>query len=205
MRSVAFFGSSIVEGAGASSPVRRFTTIVSRTLGWNEINLGRRRSTVTGRDDEGQLIDEDSGLARVPDVVEAAADLVIVAFDSGDYKESRALGTMAEFRQGTFCSDFDTILRGLLFSIPKEQVVLSTTLRPQGQETPNALGLTPSQYDGAIRSLADRHELRMLDPVEQAGLARSEWDEADGDGPYPNDAGHECLAAYFIQEMHDNR
>jgi len=203
MKNVVFFGSSVVDGIGASSTAKRFTSIASRTLGWNEINRGRSGSTVTGRDEEGQIIDEDSGLSRVPEVLEAGPDLVVIAFDADDYRASRELGEIGSFRQGTFCSDFDTILRGLLYSLSAAQITLSTTLRPPGLDTPNKTGLTPLDYDRIIRILADKHDIRMLDPFHEAGLAPAEWTAIRGKGPCPNDAGHECLAAYFIQEMHD--
>ena len=54
----------VVEGAGASSPEKRFSTLVCRTLGWDEINLGIGGTTMTGRGDDGLIADEESGIGR---------------------------------------------------------------------------------------------------------------------------------------------
>ena len=116
MTNCVFFGASTVEGAGASSPDKRFSTLVCRSMGWDEINMGIGGTCVVGRDDEGQVTDEDSGLGRVPDVLEAAPDRVLILHGANDFGTGQPIGDPKEFRQGTFLWDYDTMARGLLFA-----------------------------------------------------------------------------------------
>lgn len=201
MTKAVFFGASTVEGAGASRPEKRFSTIVAQTLGWEEVNLGIGGTTVTGRDDEGQVTDENSGLGRVPDVLDAQPDVVLILYGANDFAQSRPLGAVQQFRQGTFFWDYDTMLRGLLFVLHPGQIVLSTAFYRADAATPNALGLTLSDYNRAIREVGARHNVRVLDAYADAGMDDDNWHKLSDDGIHPNDAGHECLAAFFIQSM----
>ena len=190
-----------MEGAGASAPERRFSTLTAHTLGWSEINLGKGGTTVTGRDDEGQVQDEESGLGRVPDVLDAEPDLVLISYGANDFAQSRELGDVERFRQGTFFWDYDTMLRGLLFTLQPRRIVVSTLPYRNDAETPNALGLVLPDYNRAIADVGQRHGVRVLDAYNDAGMDSDNWDKLSDDGVHPNDAGHECLAAFFIQAL----
>ena len=61
------------------------------------------------------MTDEDSGLGRVPDVLDAAPGPGLILHGGNDFAQSLPLGDVKEFRQGTFFWDYDTMLRGLLF------------------------------------------------------------------------------------------
>lgn len=196
-----FFGASSVEGAGASDPERRFTTVVAHTLGWEEINLGIGGTTVTGRDDEGQVLDEDSGLGRVDDVLNARPDVVLILHGANDFAQSRPLGDVSRFQQGTFFWDYDTMLRGLLFQLDPAQIVLSTCQYRSDALTPNAVGLTLPDYNRAIMQVGERNGLRTLDPYTDAGIGLQNWTELSADEGHLNDAGYERLAAFFIQNL----
>ena len=122
------FRASSVEGAGASSPERRFSSIVCRALGWREVNLGLGGTTVTGRDDAGQVVDLTSGIGRVPEVLEAKPDHVLILYGANDFAQSRPLGEPRLFRQGTFFWDYNTMIRGLLDGLEPEQISVSTVI-----------------------------------------------------------------------------
>lgn len=201
MTKAVFFGASSVEGAGASDPERRFTSIVAHTLGWEEINLGIGGTTVTGRDDEGQVLDENSGLGRVDDVLNAHPDVVLISYGANDFVQGRPLGDVGRFQQGTFFWDYDTMLRGLLFQLDPSQIVLSTCQYRADALTPNALGLTLPDYNRAIIQLSERNGLRTLDPYADAGIGPQNWAELGADEGHLNDAGYERLAAFFIHNL----
>lgn len=205
MTKAVFFGASSVEGAGASNPERRFTSIVARTLGWEEINLGIGGTTVTGRDDEGQVLDENSGLGRVDDVLNAQPDVVLILHGANDFGQSRPLGDPARFRQGTFFWDYDTMLRGLLFQLAPAQIVLSTCQYRADAETPNAEGLTLADYNGVVKQLGERHGLRTLDPYADAGIGPQNWADLSAADAHLNDAGYERLAGFFIHNLQDRQ
>ncbi len=199
MTKAVFFGASVVEGVGASVPGRRFSTMACGVMGWEEVNLGLAGTCVTGRDADGQVLDENSGLGRVPDVLEVKPDLVVVLHGGNDFAQGIPIGDPAQFQQGTFLWDYDTMARGLLFELQPAQVVLMTIPARHGAQTPNAAGLTLADYNQAVQNVGARYGLRVLDTFADAGLDPAA-DYTD-DGVHPNDAGHQCLAAFLIQAM----
>ncbi len=199
MTKVVFFGASLVEGVGASAPERRFSTVACRVLGWEEVNLGIAGTCVTGRDHDGQVLDEDSGLGRVPEVLETQPDLVFVLHGGNDFAQGLPIGDPAQFQQGTFLWDYDTMARGLLFELQPAQIILLTLSDRRDAQTPNAAGLTLDDYNQVIQNVGARYGLRVLNTVADAGLNLA-TDYTD-DGIHPNDAGHQCLAAFIIQAM----
>ena len=206
MTKAVFFGSSTVEGAGASTPEKRFTTIICRTLGWEEVNLGIGGTTMTGRDDAGMLVDEESGIGRVPDVLHANPDWVLILFGANDFAGSKPLGDPNQFRQGTFYWDYDTVLRGLIENLPGTQIVPATLLYRADGGTPNAEGKVLADYNAVIHQLAERYQLRLADADAHAGIhARNFGDFSIGDGAHLNDDGYQHLAAFLIECFQTDR
>ena len=121
-----FFGASSVEGAGASSPEKRFSTLVCRALGWEEVNLGIGGTTLTGRGDDGLIAADDSGIGRVPDILHAKPEVVFISYGANDFALSCPLGEIGRFQPGTFVSDYDTVLRGLIENLPGARLILAT-------------------------------------------------------------------------------
>lgn len=199
MTKAVFFGASLVEGMGASAPDRRFSTVASRVMGWEEVNLGLAGTCVVGRDEAGQVLDENSGLGRVPDVLEVQPDLVFVLHGGNDFAQGLPLGDPARFQQGTFLWDYDTMARGLLFSLQPSQVILMTLTDRCDAQSPHSAGVPMAAYNQVVQTVGARYGLRVLDTFADAGLDLG-TDYAD-DGIHPNDAGHQCLAAFLIQAM----
>ena len=205
MTKAVFFGASTVEGVGASTPEKRFTTVVCQTLGWQEINLGIGGTTMTGRDDKGMIVDEESGIGRVPDILRAAPDIVVILYGANDFAQSRPLGDPNQFQQGTFTWDYDTALRGLIENLPDTQTVLCTLAYRADAETPNGLGRTLEDYNQAIRQLAERYHLRLADVYANAGIDRRNFASLSADEAHLNDDGHQRLAAFFIECLQMDR
>ena len=205
MTKAVFFGASTVEGAGASSPDKRFSTLICRTLGWEEINLGIGGTTMTGRDDTGMIVDEESGIGRVPDILHAAPDMVIVLYGANDFAAGKPLGEAGQFRQGTFLWDYDTALRGLIENLPDAQIILSTLVYRADGETPNVLGMVLEDYNGVVRHLADRYGLKLADAGANAGIDARNFAALSADEAHLNDDGHQRLAAFFIECLQTDR
>ena len=199
MTKAVFFGASTVQGDGASSPDKRFSTLICQTLGWEEINLGIGGTCMTGRDDRGMIVDEESGIGRVPDVLHAAPSLVVILYGANDFAAGKPLGEAGQFRQGTFLWDYDTVLRGLIENLPDAQVALSTLVYRADAETPNALGLVLQDYNGVVRHLADRYGLKLADAWENSGIDARNFAALSADEAHLNDEGHQRLAAFFIE------
>lgn len=206
MTKAVFFGSSTAEGTGASTPAHRFSTVVCQALGWDEINLGVGGTAMTGRGEDGLLAEEESGIGRVPDVLHASPDWVIIQFGANDFAQGRPLGDPARFRQGTFFWDYDTALRGLIENLPRAQVVPTTLVYRADAGTPNADGHTLEDYNGAIRALGERYGLRVADAAAHAGIDAHNFAALSaGDGMHLNDDGHQRLAAFFIECLQTDR
>jgi lysophospholipase L1-like esterase len=175
MTKAVFYGASTVEGTGASTPEKRFTSVLCQTLGWQEINLGIGGTTMTGRDDKGMIVDEESGIGRVPDILHAAPDIVVILYGANDFAQSRPLGDPSQFRQGTFYWDYDTVIRGLIENLQ------------------------------AIRQLSERYSLRLADVYANAGIDRRNFPALSADEAHLNDDGHQRLAAFFIECLQMDR
>ena len=199
MTKAVFFGASSVEGAGASSPEKRFTTIVCRTLGWEEVNLGVGGTTMTGRGEDGLLADEESGIGRVPDVLHASPDVVVILFGANDFARSCPLGFPDKFQPGTFVSDYDTALRGLIENLPDAKITLGTCQYRADAETPNDLGLVLEDYNNAVRGLAERYRLELADVAAGSGITARNFAALSADEFHLNDDGYQRLAAFYIE------
>ncbi len=205
MTKAVFYGASTVAGDGASSPDKRFTTVICRALGWEEINLGIGGTTMAGRDDKGMVVDEESGIGRVPDVLHAAPNFVIILYGANDFGQGRPLGEAQKFQQGTFLWDYDTAVRGLIENLPDTQIVLSTLAYRADAETPNAQGLVLEDYNGVVRQIAERYGLKLADAYANAGIDRSNFAALSADEAHLNDDGHQRLAAFFIECLQTDR
>ena len=199
MTKAVFFGASSVEGVGASLPERRFSSIISRALGWEEINLGIGGTTVVGRDESGQVVDLGSGIGRVPDVIEAQPDIVLIHYGANDFAQGKPLGEARLFRQGTFFWDYDTMLRGLLDALEPEQFFVSGAQYRADAETPNAAGLTLNEYNRVVREAGERYGLCTFDPYADAGIDARNWPRLSADDAHLNDSGYEMLAAFYLE------
>jgi hypothetical protein len=188
---IAFFGASYVAGYGLDDRSVRFSTIVASTLDSNETNLGLDGSLVIGRDDNGMLISDTSGIARTPDVIDSAADKLVILYGEDDWKNSGEPGELERFRQGTFLWDYDTIVRGLIDAHEADQIIL-VTVPAADYSKANAASLPVSVYNEHIRSTAAKYSLFLIDPETEVPELLSH-DDFDAEGSL-NSSGHLKLA-----------
>jgi len=92
MTRAAFFGSNLIAGTDLHDPADRFSTLVSRILGWEEVNMGVPTSLVTGRSEDGQALDPTSAPARVGDVIDTRPDVVVLLFGEEDFASAALVG-----------------------------------------------------------------------------------------------------------------
>jgi len=195
---IVFFGASHTAGAGLDDGAVKFTTIVASTLTSIETNLGVDGSQAVGRDDNGMLISDTSGIARVPDVIDADADKILVLYGEDDWKSAGEPGNVDLFRQGTFLWDYDTIIRGLLDAQEADQIVL-ITIPAAVYTTVNAKDLPISVYNQQIRHTAAKYSLKLIDPeIEAAGLfSKSDFDSDRN----LTASGHNKLAQFIATRL----
>ena len=194
----AFYGSSTIAGVGLQPNDQRFTTILAQEMGMAEVNLGVASSVVTGRDLDAQIVSQQSGVVRVPDIFESDPALVVVLYGYDDMRQEKPLGDLGDFRPGTFASDFDSMVRGIAGGCVLDRIVVMTLefVEPDGAE--GASG----PYNEVIRKIAARYGLRLFDA---AAIARSNAGSfiAPMEPPFALSAeGHRILAremARFLQ------
>jgi lysophospholipase L1-like esterase len=201
MKRVVFYGSSTIEGMGVPNPERRVSSIVAKMLGWEEVNLGVSGSMVAGRDQIGHILNYDSGVIRVPDVLEARPELVVILYGSNDFGNGIPIGSETEFQEGTFYSDYDSMIRGLLGPLKPQQIVISTCQFRSDAETPNAVDCKLTDYNDVIKAIGMKYSLLVLDPYFEAEIEPQGFAKLAADEIHLNEAGCEKLAAYFITAM----
>jgi len=88
----AFFGSNLIAGTDLHDPADRLSTVVSRILGWEEVNFGLANSRIAGRTEDGRIVDPTSAPGRVAEVVDARPDVVVLLFGEEDFASSALVG-----------------------------------------------------------------------------------------------------------------
>ena len=178
---VSFYGDSYTRGTGASSPDRRWSTIISSERGWHEVNrsenglgfVNRRASMGPGLDDiPAQIIADDP-------------DLVFVTMGLNDtFSYDRAADRIRE----TIDSDLQRLRDGL----PEARIVVVEPFWYTADPPPSIDVIAGWVEDAAARIGADH--------IEGAShwLDGHDADSADswmaGDGLHPNDTGYAYLA-----------
>jgi lysophospholipase L1-like esterase len=179
-----FFGSSTTSGSGATRPERRWTSLVSRRLGWIEVNRGLSTSTLTelGRKTP-------SGERRWREAIAGPpADVVVVMYGANDVLARVPLGDPET--PGTFRHAAREVLHGIREALPDAALVVCA---PQPSR---ATGERRELYDLALAEAAAREGGHFIAagsafPAERLG-------ELSADRLHLNDAGHAVLAEFVL-------
>jgi lysophospholipase L1-like esterase len=175
-----FIGDSYTHGTGASTPERRWSTLVSRSASWDEVNLGLGGTgyvATSGPAGCGRPACPNY-LGVLAAAAEAKPDVVVVAGGQNDF---RAYG---EDPAGVV-NKIDQTYRELRRLLPEARIIAV------GPSTPTGSGDTLRSLDSAVRESADRvgaEYISLLDPpVITPGMVAP-------DGAHVNDRGHEAIA-----------
>ena len=123
---VVFFGSSSTVGFGTTRGDRRWTTLMSRYLGWEEINEGLSGSTVSTALREKELASVPSGLERWrSNVLSRKPDRVIILYGVNDAFRRITLGTATQ--SGTYYGDLTKMLTGMSQEFKPHQLIISSS------------------------------------------------------------------------------
>jgi lysophospholipase L1-like esterase len=181
---VVFLGSSTTAGAGASRPERRWTSLVSRRLGWIEVNRGLSTSTLTnlGRKTA-------SGEQRWRQALAGPApDVVFVMYGANDVLARVPLGDPET--PGTFRHAAAAVLRGIREAFPDAALVVCT---PQPSR---ATAERRELYDLALAEAAAREGALFVAAGSAFPAARLR--DLTADRLHLNDAGHAAVAEFVL-------
>jgi lysophospholipase L1-like esterase len=171
----AFAGDSYAEGSGATSARLRWSSRVARQMGWRELNFGQGE---TGYVDQGEPPDTAALPQRVPAVVAADPDVVVVWTGLNDVAGGYPMPKI----RAAINTTYTHLRRGL----PQARIVAVAPIWPDGDPPARILRMGNLVQSAAARVDAEYVETRRwYDDL--AGL------RAD-DGLHPDDAGHRMLA-----------
>lgn len=184
---VVFLGSSTTAGSGASTPARRWSSIVARRLGWIEVNRGLSSSTLTNL---GRKVP--SGEERWREALAGAeADVVLVMYGANDVLARVPLGDLDT--SGTFRHASAAMLRGIREALPDAAIVVCA---PQPSQ---AMAARREPYDLALAEAAASAGALFVPagaafPEERLGAFST-------DNLHLNDAGHAALAEFILAKL----
>ena len=176
-----FIGDGMLQGNGASAPASRFSTIVSNTYGWFEINVAASGAGYSAGNPN--LVAQVAGLKKYkPSIIFVSA--------------GRADGWSPDVQSNV--GKFYAALRGLF---KKTRIVVVAPLNNQPIATPPP---TPSPIDllqNAVRGAAYSANAVYV-PVEN--LLANNPQLLSTDAYNPNDAGHKAIAQAIINALKNN-
>lgn len=177
---VAFLGDSYSQGIGASTSGSRWTTLVSASMGWSELNLAEGGSGYTTT-----YLGQKTDYAIKLDVIAAAQpDIVVVSGGRNDYEAGTSSVT------GAVAASLFAAIR----SVAQNAELVVT--RPIWDST-----RPPAEFatlvDG-VQGAASNAGARYLD-ISEPLIDRPEM--IDPDGLHPNDAGHRAIAEAVVRAI----
>ena len=192
---VVFFGSSSTVGFGTTRGDRRWTTLLSRYLGWEEINEGLSGSTVSTALRNSELAAVPSGLERWREnVLSRKPDRVAILYGVNDAFRRISLGTAIQ--SGTYSGDLTKMLTGMAREFQPHQLIIIT---PQ----PNQATLDRRQdYDRVLQATANQIGSYFIDAGTEA-FPPSDLADYSADGLHLNNLGHAVFAAYMANKIVD--
>jgi acyl-CoA thioesterase-1 len=185
---VVFFGSSTTAGVGATRGDRRWTTLLSRYLDWQEINSGLSGSTLAKPDRSATApCVTPSGVERWEyDVVRHKPDLAIVLYGVNDAVRNIPLDK--------FQADLKTMLTGLRSHLQPEQILISTSQPNRDTQ------ISRIPYDLALQAAASEAGVRFINAGKEA-ISPAELPNYSADGLHLNNLGHAKVASYMANKM----
>ena len=175
-----FLGDSYTEGWGASDPSRRWSALVAAEVGWVELNQGQGGTgfvTTSGRGGCG-LDYCPTYVERVPDVISAQPDIVVIA---GGQNDLMALAGDPDAVRAALVETYTLIRQGL----PQARII---AVGPSTARPGNELIVELDEWVQATASSVGADYVSLIDPVV------IEPSMVDFDGVHVNDAGHEAIA-----------
>lgn len=177
---VAFLGDSYSKGIGASTSGSRWTTLVSASMGWSELNLAEGGSGYTTT-----YLGQKTDYGIKLDVIAAAQpDIVVVSGGRNDYEAGTSSITRAVAA---------SLYSAIKSAAPEAELVVTRPIwdstRPPaefatlGDGVHEAARTAGARYLDIGEPLTDRPE--MIDP----------------DGLHPNDAGHRAIAEAVVRAI----
>lgn len=219
---IAFLGDSITEGRTILNPSKdRFSALVCRDLGLEELNLGIG-GTLMARAGMNRFPNGGSFVERA--VQMEGADFGVIFGGTNDYfwtdtlNEFTGQGDELSFFRPAVSYVFDRAVR--FFGADNTLVITpyphhgfgnyihgNDYLRGRWHDTdaPNIVGMTLEDYSDVLKEEAEKRSMPLLDIFTLYGrhTAGFDWQNLTTDGCHPNEKGHRLLADLIIEKISD--
>ena len=193
---VTFFGDSITVANNVDRP---WTAIVANDLNTSATKNGWSGTTYTSGSREHSAVD------RVDEITNQ--DLVVVEFGVNDFHYGRPLGKFGDTDTSKFYGALDFVYNKLITNNPTAKFVIMTPMKNHGYGTSpdsfteNSDGHYQIDYVNAIKQVADKYSLPVLDMYANSGI--SAMNETHNkkylfDGLHPNQEGSFIVASKVI-------
>lgn len=177
-----FVGDSYTVGQRASSPAKRWSTLVAREMGWTERNVADGGTGFVSRHPDQDRL---SYAEQLRSVRPPGIDVVVIAGGQNDFQELRE--TPADVFSAVE-STYELAAR----RFPDAEIVAV------GPSTPWDIGLEARALDSAVRAAAEKHEatyVSLLDP----DVVRDGY--VDPDGTHVGDEGYAAIARRVVSQI----
>jgi lysophospholipase L1-like esterase len=176
-----FIGDSYTAGQGASSPAKRWSSLVAAEMGWTELNVAQGGTGYVSRSVTVPKLSYGEQLRAAPKGV----DFVVIAGGQNDFPELREDPERV----------FSTVARAFELAhqrFPKAQIIAV------GPSTPWEIGLEARALDSAVRAAAEKQEatfVSLLDP----DVVPDRF--VHPDGVHVTDKGYAAIARRVIAQI----
>jgi lysophospholipase L1-like esterase len=195
---VVFFGSSTTVGLWASRGDRRWSTLLSRYMGWQEINESLSGSSLSKapRTDKSWLIP--AAVQRWQEIVARHPDRIVMLYGANDAFWKLPLGDEVNPKPETFRGDLETLLKSMKTALPPDRLVVVTPQPNQATQDRR------SPYDRALQVGTEKIGAHFIDAGRDA-FPVEELANYSADGLHLNNLGHAALASYMAGKLVDLR
>ncbi len=189
---VVFFGSSTTVGFGTTRGDRRWTTLLSKYLGWQEVNEGLSGSTISTWNWPGKPQSLASGLERWrSNVLSRHPDRVVMLYGVNDIFRQIPLGQTDQL--GTYSGDLNKMLTDMAKEFRPNQLISISS-------QPNQATLEQrAPYDASLSAVTTKVGGYFIDG--QTAFSVADLPGYAADGLHLNDLGHAAFASFLANKM----
>lgn len=189
---VVFFGSSTTVGFGTIRGDRRWTTLLSKYLGWKEINEGLSGSTISNADWPDKPKYLESGLQRWRrNVLSRKPDRVVLLYGANDAYRKIPLGQANELN--TYNGDLNQMMTEMAKELRPQQLINISS-------QPNQATIDRREpYDAGLLAATKKVGAYFIDG--QAAFPSADLPAYAADGLHLNDLGHSLFASYVANKI----
>lgn len=201
-KKVNFLGDSITEGAGTSSPDKRYVSVFGKISGAEVRNYGIGGTRIARQTKPSDPVWDQDFVSRVDEMTDDA-DVVVVFGGTNDYGHGdAAIGDFSSRDEHTFYGAMHILCEKLINKYPDADIVFLTPLHRLNEDAVvNETGirneLPLEGYVEIIKEVAAYYGLPVLDLYSTSGLQPAVdviREKYMPDGLHPSDAGAEKLA-----------